>query len=230
MDYKKPGGAMEKRIAVFCDFDGTITEKDMIIAIMEKFGAPGWEQIGDRIMNREISIRRGVGQMFAGIPSERREAMTDYALEEAVVRPGFREFLEYCEMEGIVLRVTSGGIDFFVLPILEPFFDDPESIYCNGSDFSGPYVQVVWNHPCDKECGNDCGLCKPSILRQYPRDTFWRIVVGDSITDLEAAKMADLVVARSLLLRKCEELGLPHRPFETFYDVVDAIQEWRETR
>jgi 2-hydroxy-3-keto-5-methylthiopentenyl-1-phosphate phosphatase len=215
---------MNKRIAIFCDFDGTITERDMIITIMEKFGAPGWESIKDQILGQEISIQSGVGQLFAGIASERREEVAAYAQEVAVIREGFADFLAFCKEQGIDFWVTSGGIDFFVIPLLKPFaIENP--IYCNASDFSGETIRILWPHACDEHCDNGCGMCKPSVLRKFPDQDLYKIVIGDSITDLQAAKQADFVIARSFLLRKCQELGLAHAEFATFYDVIAVLKQ-----
>ncbi|MGZ4135040.1 MAG: 2-hydroxy-3-keto-5-methylthiopentenyl-1-phosphate phosphatase [Tumebacillaceae bacterium] len=214
---------MSKRIAIFCDFDGTITERDMIITIMEKFGAPGWEKIKDQILGQDITIQSGVGQLFAGVPTSNRDAVAAYAQEVAVIRAGFAEFLTFCREQGIDFWVTSGGIDFFVLPLLEPFaIENP--IYCNGSDFGGEMIEILWPHACDEHCDNGCGMCKPSVLRKFPEDLY-KVVIGDSITDLQAAKQADFVLARSFLLQKCEELGLPHAPFATFHDCIAVLKD-----
>ncbi|MGB2992381.1 MAG: 2-hydroxy-3-keto-5-methylthiopentenyl-1-phosphate phosphatase, partial [Paenisporosarcina sp.] len=40
---------------IFCDFDGTITIKDNIMAIMKKFAPPEWEPIKDQILGQQIS-------------------------------------------------------------------------------------------------------------------------------------------------------------------------------
>jgi len=121
--------------------------------------------------------------------------------------------------------VTSGGIDFFLRPILEPFGIPADHIYCNGSDFSGETIRITWPHPCDDECTNDCGMCKTTVMRRFPRDQYYRILIGDSITDFEGAKIADLVFSRSHLTEKCRELGLPHIPFETFFDVIRHLDQ-----
>jgi 2-hydroxy-3-keto-5-methylthiopentenyl-1-phosphate phosphatase len=215
---------MSKRIAIFCDFDGTITERDMIITIMGKFGAPGWEKIKDQILGQEVTIQNGVGRLFAGIPSEQREAVAAYAQEVAVIREGFSDFLAFCRNTGIDFWVTSGGIDFFVLPLLEPFeIENP--IYCNASDFSGETIEIKWPNACDDHCDNGCGMCKPTVLRKFPDEDLLKVVIGDSITDLQAAKQADFVLARSFLLQKCEELGLRHAPFVTFHDCINVLKE-----
>jgi len=215
---------MSRPIAIFCDFDGTITERDMIITIMEKFGAPGWERIRDQIMGQEITIAQGVGELFAGIPSARQDEIAAYAQEVAKIRAGFADFLTFCKEEGIDFWVTSGGIDFFVIPLLRPFpIENP--IYCNASDFAEQTIRILWPHACDEHCANGCGMCKPSVLRKFPDKELFKVVIGDSITDLQAAKQADFVLARSFLKTKCEELGLRHREFATFYDCIAVLRE-----
>lgn len=73
---------------------------------------------------------------------------------------------------------------------------DEEQIYCNGSSFAGETIEILWPHSCDSQCGNDCGSCKPAILRSFDSASYRKIVIGDSITDLQVAKMADKVFAR----------------------------------
>lgn len=47
-----------------------------------------------------------------------------------------------------------------------------------------------------------------------------KVVIGDSITDLAIAKLAELVIARDFLLQKCKEQSLPCKEFESFFDVI----------
>ncbi|MET3292687.1 UNVERIFIED_CONTAM: 2-hydroxy-3-keto-5-methylthiopentenyl-1-phosphate phosphatase [Brevibacillus sp. OAP136] len=215
---------MSKKLVLFCDFDGTITEKDNIVAIMRRFAPPEWEELTQRILGQEISVRAGVGKLFTLLPSSLRQEIVDYIVAEAKIRPGFAEFVRFCADAGIELLITSGGIDFFVHPILAPFqLKNP--IYCNGSDFSGETITITWPHACDEHCSNECGMCKTTIIRRYSADDYYRVVIGDSITDLAGAKIADFVIARSFLEKKCEELGLPYRPFTTFHDVIEILQD-----
>ena len=215
---------------IYCDFDGTITESDNIIAIMKRFSPPNWEKIKDQILSREISISEGVGKLFSGLPSEKRDEITKFAIENAKIREGFSEFVEFARQENIPLYIVSGGIDFFVYPILEkygPF----EGIYCNHSDFSGENIKILWPYTCDSLCQNECGCCKPSIIRTINQDNdIFTIVIGDSVTDLEAAKQADFVLARDLLEEKCSESGLNYKGFTTFYECIEAIKNRIEVK
>ncbi|MCZ8518808.1 MULTISPECIES: 2-hydroxy-3-keto-5-methylthiopentenyl-1-phosphate phosphatase [Paenibacillus] len=216
---------MSRERVIFCDFDGTITVNDNIVAIMKHFQPPGWDTIVEDVLAKRVSIREGVGRMFALLPTERQQEITDYAIGNVTIRPGFQELLEYCRNEGITFLVTSGGIDFFVYPVLSPFPIPKEHIYCNGSDFSGSHIRILWPHACDGHCHNDCGMCKTAIIRSYPSDRYERILIGDSITDFEGAKLADLVFARAHLVNLCEELGLHYKPFENFHEVIRGLEE-----
>lgn len=216
--------AMTKRqLILFCDFDGTITTKDNIMSIMNEFAPPEWEKIKDQILAQERSIRDGVGELFRLIPSAKHADIQAF-VEQATIRPGFADFVKETNSNDIPLHIVSGGIDFFVKPMLAPYPINGK-LYCNGSDFSGETIRITWPHACDSLCANDCGCCKPSILRQYPADIYERIVIGDSITDLEAAKLADHVfVCGDFLEEKCQQLQLPYIRFEDFSTVIDELK------
>jgi 2-hydroxy-3-keto-5-methylthiopentenyl-1-phosphate phosphatase len=213
---------MSRQVVVFCDFDGTAAEQEVIVALFRAFGPPGWETVRDAIIDGTISVREGVGNIFAQVPSARVPEMVEYARRITSLRRGFREFLDYCRVRDHRFLLTSGGVDFFIYPILDGLLSR-DQIYCNSSDCGGPTVRILWPHRCDEQCRADCGMCKPSIMRRFPSERYCRVVIGDGVTDLQAAKLADLVIARDLLVVKCQAAGIPHEPFETFYDVMAVL-------
>ncbi|EFM09717.1 2,3-diketo-5-methylthio-1-phosphopentane phosphatase [Paenibacillus curdlanolyticus YK9] len=218
--------ASRKRV-IFCDFDGTITVNDNIIAIIKHFNPPGWEAIVEDILAQRISIRQGVGDLFRLLPTSRKDEVIQYGISNVRIREGFAELLAKCAELDIEFYVTSGGIDFFVYPVLEQFGIPRDHIYCNGSSFEGEQIEITWPNPCDSHCTNDCGMCKTTIMRRFPADRYERILIGDSVTDFEGAKQADLVFSRSQLTVKCNELGLPHIEFESFLPIVDYLSDER---
>ncbi|WP_028775419.1 2-hydroxy-3-keto-5-methylthiopentenyl-1-phosphate phosphatase [Shimazuella kribbensis] len=213
---------MSKQPIIFCDFDGTITESDNIIAIMKHFAPPEWEELKDNVLSQHISIKDGVGKMFSLLPSSSKEEITRFVQENGILRAGFEEFVVFTQKENIPLYIVSGGIDFFIYPMLDHFIDR-DHIYCNASDFSKENIQIIWPHACDEFCSNDCGCCKPSILRLFDNDKYEKIVIGDSITDLQAAKLADRVYARDYLIEKCEELDIHYTPFADFTEIIQNL-------
>nr|WP_328589055.1 2-hydroxy-3-keto-5-methylthiopentenyl-1-phosphate phosphatase [Sutcliffiella halmapala] len=209
---------------IFCDFDGTITNSDNIIAIMKKYAPAEWDKLKNQVLTQEISIREGVGKMFSLLPSNQKEAITSYILEHAEIREGFAEFVAYTKKQQIPLFIVSGGIDFFVEPLLKDFVSE-DVVYCNKSDFSKDTITILWPHSCDDACVNDCGCCKPSIIRKLANEETYKIVIGDSITDLQAAKLADKVIARDFLIEKCLEDSIPFDSFENFFDVIKILEK-----
>lgn len=214
-----------KQSVIFCDFDGTITVSDNIVAIMKHFNPPGWEELVEQLVANKLSIRQAVGAMFALMPTSRRDEVVSYAINNASIREGFGDFVDYCKTNDITLLVTSGGIDFFIYPLLAPFAIPQSNIYSNASSFEGENIEILWPHPCDENCDVDCGMCKTSIIRSYDSQKYHRILIGDSITDFAGAKLVDTIFARSHLIELCNELGLPYTPFETFFDVIDRLEQ-----
>ncbi|WP_163102157.1 2-hydroxy-3-keto-5-methylthiopentenyl-1-phosphate phosphatase [Peribacillus alkalitolerans] len=212
------------RPVIFCDFDGTITNSDNIVAIMKQFSNDSTAPIKDAVLNKDISIREGVGRMFAHLESGLREQIIEFVLEKAVIRTGFADFVDYTKQERIPFYVVSGGIDFFVKPMIDGIVD-PELLFCNSADFSRDHIEILWPHSCDRHCSNDCGCCKPSVIRKLAHEGDFKIVIGDSITDVEAAKMADLVLARDYLIDICDKEGIQYRPFENFDDCINIIKK-----
>ena len=216
-----------KQPIIFCDFDGTVTKKDNIVSIMKQFAPPQWEKWKDGVLSQEIGIREGVGTMFNFLPSSLQKDIIQFLLESAEIREGFGDFVQYTKEKEIPLYIVSGGMDFFVKPLLEPF-GSMTGIFCNHADFSGENIQIHWPHECDEQCSNqNCGCCKPTIIRNISTVDTHSIVIGDSVTDFEGAKIADTVIARDYLQEKCKELSIPSQPFETFYDCIEVLENLR---
>ena len=100
---------------IFCDFDGTITERDVIVMIMEKFAPPEWTEIKAKILyERTMTLKDGVEKLFSLIESSKKTEIIDYIKEKVKLREGFVEFLDFCEKEKIEFNVLSAGLDFFI--------------------------------------------------------------------------------------------------------------------
>jgi len=214
---------------IFCDFDGTVTKKDNIISIMKHFAPPGWERWKDGVLSRSISIQEGVGNMFSLLPSALKKDIIDFVIDTAEIRDGFGEFIQFAKKQSIPIYIVSGGIDFFVKPMLESFASI-DGIYCNEADFSDETIKIHWPYDCDRHCPNqNCGCCKPSLIRKLAGEDSHVIVIGDSVTDVEAAKVADTVISRDYLSKTCDDMSIPHHSFETFYDCINILENLQKS-
>jgi 2-hydroxy-3-keto-5-methylthiopentenyl-1-phosphate phosphatase len=196
---------------LFCDFDGTITEKSMVDEVGQVFVGQAWLDIKQAMLEGRVSLLDGVARAFALIPSYKKPEILEHVKRVTVFRTGFQELLHYCKSVSIPFIVASGGMDFFVDLLLAPYRDLITQIYSIESDFSGPFLRLVHRYACGQ-----CGLCKVKVMGLYPGPI--HVLVGDGLTDLHGARHADLVFARSLLATRLDQAGVSYRPFESFLE------------
>ena len=209
-------------IGMFCDFDGTISKSDLITSIANEFAGQTGRAIVDRVQRRELSIQSGVEAIFHSIPSSRLPDIIDYTRSLTVIRDGFDELVQGCISRGWMFAVVSGGLDVFVDPVVEPYRDSIK-VFCNHLDDTGEHLAIRWMVECDADCDGGCGLCKPSVLRQFRSQIQAEVVIGDGVTDLKAAAEADYVFARDRLRRACDEQGISYWPFESLSEIIPIL-------
>ena len=220
---------MKPRV-VFSDFDGTITERDVIVMILERFGAPDWKELTQQILDGQLSIRDGVRQLFEKIPGRYRPDIERFVEQTVEFRPGFQGFVRQCRLQNIPLVVVSGGIDFFVEPVLRRL--PPQDfahlqLFCNQAVFHPDRIEVLNPHQ-NRDCTAclpmpaGCGCCKVGVMAAWPPTQYERIAIGDSVTDIAMAQAADRVFARERLIDYCEHHGIACERFNTFEDIANA--------
>ena len=215
-----------RKTVIFSDFDGTITERDVIVMIMEKFAPPKWIEIKDKILyERSITLKNGVEDLFKLIDSSKKEEIISFVKKEVKLRKGFDEFLDFCEKENIEFNVLSGGLDFFVNAVLEDYADRIK-IFCNAGNFNSEKIGIDYKY-LPKSCYlcGDCGCCKIEIIQWYQKDKYKRVIIGDSLTDLAASKICDVIYARADLIKYLDEEKIQHIPFNDFNDVRLSLEK-----
>jgi 2-hydroxy-3-keto-5-methylthiopentenyl-1-phosphate phosphatase len=58
-------------IAVLCDFDGTITEKDTTVTVFNKFIKGNWKTFNERLDRGEITLEQCIREQFSMIKAPR---------------------------------------------------------------------------------------------------------------------------------------------------------------
>ena len=215
-----------KTPVVFSDFDGTITEHDVILSIMEKFAPPEWIEIKDNILyKRTITLKDGVEKLFSLIESSKKNEVVDFIKERIKLREGFADFLDFCEKEKIDFNVLSAGLDFLIVVVLKQY-KDKLKIFCNQANFNSEKIKIDYKY-LPKNCNlcGDCGCCKFEIVENYPREKFLRIVIGDGLADLAPSKVADMVFARGDLIKYLEQEKISFIPFSNFHEVKEQLTQ-----
>ncbi len=208
---------MSRLIAV--DYDGTITEKDLLQQIAFEFGDP--ETVGelDRALDEgRVTLRDEIVGEYATVRAPLDEVI-EWTFERTRIRPGFAEFVELARTEGWRLVVVSSGFNELIEPILKS---------------EGIEVEVVANHVdarpegwvVDWRYGEECPVCGQSCKRatvELLADGGELVYIGDGYSDRCAGEAADRVFAIRRLAEHLEQKGIPYEPFGDFFDIAAAL-------
>lgn len=215
------------RQPVVCsDFDGTITERDVIAMVFEAFGPIGWRDVVRQMLkDRTLSIRQGFSHVFRHMTGSHYDAIHRFVLNEVRLRPGVRDTVAWCHAHGVPFMIVSGGLDSIIHAIMHREGITHYELYSNRALYYADRIEVInpWANADCAPCGR-CGCCKLDVMDRYPAPAYYRLVVGDSLTDWGACQRADEIFATGHLIDLCQEANLPHTTFQTFDPLLTRLQ------
>lgn len=200
-------------LRVFCDFDGTITERDTIVFLTERFGAgPEFRRsVLERITRGEISV-------FEAVRLELETVRVDWDTAVATLRrevridPYFESFVRWCRERGITPEVVSSGmrpiVELYVGPLGLPIYAHDVSPSPEGWRYSKV-------ESADK---------RRILETARGRETV--VYVGDGASDVSVVDLVDLLLAKRgrYLERWCRGQGRFFIPYGDFRDVQSAVE------
>jgi len=192
------------------DWDGTITVRDTLWMVLDRFGDRDVFQRMEAGLGTTFTHREVMETEMATITAPLDEAVA-FLVAEAEIRPGFRRLVE--RFRPLVL---SSSFHETIEPVLAREGVQVDLI-ANRIDARPDGWRVIWTDdaPCP-QCGE---LCK---RRSLPPG---RPVVyaGDGYSDRCAALAADRVFARGGLARYLASRGAAFEPFEDLDDIAAAL-------
>ncbi len=206
--------------AYLCDFDGTISPRDIGAALADRFspeGAAGRLPLLDEWLAGRAGHRELTEAQCALLSLTEDEALAftrTFRLD-----PHFAPFVREALGRGDAVMVVSEGLDFYVRDHLARagFPDLPWA--ANHAVFEDGRLRVEFPF-ADPACPS-CGNCKAQHVRRYRGRGFHTVLVGDGTSDRHGAAAADSVLARGSLLEWCRAEGRAHLPFADFGDVAE---------
>ncbi|MCI4363711.1 MAG: HAD-IB family phosphatase [Thermoplasmata archaeon] len=217
-------------ISMLIDFDGTLVEPNVAILLVEQFahdGARVAEEVDLQLHSGRITLREAWSRQVALLPVDRLEEMANWAVQNSPLRAGARELLALLARHRVPTAVLSGGLDFYIHPILLhagidlPVYSDALEVVPGGGA-----AQLL--HPHGHPTCRLCGICKAQTIRGLATEEQRTVFAGDGSTDRYAAEVADIVFARRRLRQYCETAGVPFLPFEEFGPVTAQLERWLE--
>lgn len=206
--------------AIVVDFDGTACTADVVVALLEEFGDPGWQALNDRMTEDSIGLREGTGGQ-AELLTGTREEMLAFAVERCPLDPTFARFVAWAEGLAMPVTIVSDGFGFYIEPILAHAGLAQLPVISNELVFDpGPRLRHPNGHPV---CVG-CGTCKMNAVLGR-RETHGTVAfVGDGQSDRFGALYADMTFAKGELVDLCLRDGIPFVPWNDFDEVRRSLE------
>ena len=201
------------------DFDGTVTEQDLLDTIASRFGDPVvYQEVDEGLDEGSMPLRDVITREFEPVRKPLEEVV-EWELENVRIRPGFRELVELARERGWRFVIVSSGFHELIEPILEHEGVAVE-LHANRVDPRPEGWRVLWQY--DESC-DTCGeSCKRSIVQEFGGDDEI-VYVGDGYSDRCAAEASDRVFATKGLADYLDERGIPYESFDDFHDVARRL-------
>lgn len=200
---------------VVCDFDGTITDKDSLACIFDKY--MGHEER----LRTESMVSAGTLQSYEQIQYGLNRVPISVPLSELLsckMDPWFPRFYAELKERGVPLYIVSAGLKEFIEHYLRGggMSMDDKTIYANNVCIkNGAYVVVPYN---------GVGIDKAVIVEELKErhGTSDVIFIGDGKSDVCVCDHVSVVFAkRGLELHQhCEQHGYCHEVYDIFQSIL----------
>ena len=214
------------KLVVQCDFDGTITEEDISFLLLDTFAKGNWHDILKEHSDGKIPVGVFNRRAFDLVKADKQTQLGFiFHSEHVKIRPGFKELVDYCQLKGHRLVIVSNGLIFYIRALLESLGLNNVEVYAARNQFHPQGMKVSYFSPEGKEL--DDGF-KESYTRLFINEGYRVIYVGNGVSDIFSARLAQKVLATGPLIAKCEEENVEYSPFNDLFDVIKGLEEFNK--
>jgi 2-hydroxy-3-keto-5-methylthiopentenyl-1-phosphate phosphatase len=198
------------------DFDGTITEEDLLQQVSVRFGDPDVvREVEGALAEGRISLREEITREFAPVRTPLPDVVA-WVFGQVRIRPGFGELVGLARSRGWPVLVLSSGFHELIEPVLAREGVEAE-IKANRLDPRLDGWRVLWRD------SSVCPVCGQPCKRAALPSSGEIVYIGDGYSDRCAALAAERVFATRGLARYLDAEGAAYEPFQDFFDVVRSL-------
>ena len=210
------------KVRVLLDFDGTVTKKDTVDLLLERFALSQWRDIereweSGTIGSRECLERQSA--LLRATPSQ-----LDDVIDDVPIDPATDALVRRCRARALDLTIVSDGYDRVIRRVLAR------------AGLSVPFVSNVllpkgWNEwalltpSALADCRVGAAHCKCARAVTSGRV----VLIGDGRSDFCVAHAANFVIAKGRLARYCAQHRLAHVAVDDLGEAIDALENWTVT-
>jgi 2-hydroxy-3-keto-5-methylthiopentenyl-1-phosphate phosphatase len=197
-------------VQLYLDWDGTVTERDSLHMVIERFGDLEVFRAMERELERDLSLDEVIAAEMATISAPFDEVL-GWVLENVRLRPGLQALVEWHDP-----IIVSAGFDEFILPVLVR--EGVAARVVANTVIASPNGWRASFRP-----GPTCSVCGQRCKRGALEVDTPFAYVGDGISDRCVSLAATRVFARDGLARWLQEQGVEHEAFDDLDDVRRSL-------
>jgi len=203
-----------------CDFDGTVTKNNLSVLLREKYACGDWQKIDSDYLRGHLTVEQSNKLQFALI-KEPKERLQEFVRQHIELRPGFVEFVRYCQESAIPFVIVSSGLDFYIEPVLAQIGMPDLELHCGQTSFGKDGITVTYTDQEGNIISSGFKRKYSTSLKKQERSV---IYIGDGLSDLEAASLANHIFAIGHLVKLLRAQSIPCSSFSDFHDLLRQLR------
>lgn len=207
---------------VLCDFDGTISVKDVTDTLLNHFGKDGCDELEELWVNGKIGSQECMSKQIALMDASLAEL--NEVLSQIEIDPTFKAFIDYTDQNNIPVHVVSDGLDYAIEFVLKRHGIENLPIFANRLLHDNERSWRLEFPYANKDCIKQSGNCKCNHVKKqqyFPQILY----VGDGTSDYCVSHNVDFVFAKDKLIHYCQKNNIEHSAVKYFSDVTQALKQ-----
>lgn len=210
---------MKENIAILCDFDGTVAERDVGHHFFGTFVTDKevWNELIEHWKLGLISSKECLERELTCVVADRNDL--DAFISNEKLDQYFKDFVDFCKKRSFELLIVSDGLDYYIDRMLMDSGLGHLDYRANRLILNnGNLSRIEFPHYNTMECTR-CGNCKRSHLEKLRKEGYDIVYIGNGYSDRCPAEFAGLVFAKGDLLEHCKQEKIQCIPFSNFRDI-----------
>ena len=213
---------------IVSDFDGTITQCDVVDEFLTKFADDKWLRIEDDWICGKISSKECLEKQLKCVKKVSIKDLSNFLLN-VELDSYFKEFVKHSERNGCKIYILSDGFDFFIKEILYLNNIFNIEIFANKVTYQNERLKIIFPLYSDK-CKVSSGICKCNIynkLKSYHKNKTF-VYIGDGQSDFCIAENlpdTDILFAKDKLAKHLSTSSRDFVIFNNFKEIDYYLSE-----
>lgn len=208
--------------AIFSDFDGTISKRDVGYNIFHHFSGGRNDAILPDWKSGKMTTRECLNMEAEMVHATKEEILK--FIDDFDIDNHFKTFVDKCREADHPLMLLSDGLSFYIEHILGKNGLSHLKFIANVGTLENNSITV--SYPYDNKSCKRCGICKGERLRDFKescKEECRTVFIGDGYSDACAAAEADILFAKKDLKRYCTDKNISFFSYNDFGDVIKEL-------